>query len=263
LQYTATALELPGASVSGTAAWAAGNGNWSVGPWSPNTAPTHAGNTAILNNSSSALVSVVLDETVSVGTLLLGNADFSTTSGFSISATGANALTMDNSGGTAHIIVQGGTHVISAPITLAGALSVAPSADSTLTLSGDISEETPGTGLLSLDDAGTLILSGSNGYTGGTVVNAGTLVVENANGIPNGSSLTVGAGAASLFAGTMYPWSAAAGGVVLGGLEVPAAVGGSSAAVPSPVPEPDTLALLLAAVAGAALYRRTGRIFHV
>ena len=253
LQYTATALELPGASVSGTATWAAGNGNWSVGPWSPNTAPTHAGNTAILNNSSSALVSVVLDEPVSVGTLLLGNADFSTTSGFSISATGANALTMDNSGGTAHIIVQAGTHVISAPITLAGALSVAPSADSTLTLSGDISEETPGTGLLSLDDAGTLILSGSNGYTGGTFVNAGTLVVENPNGIPNGSSLTVGAGAASLFG------SPAAGGVVLCGLEVPAAVGGSSAAVPSPVPEPGTLALLLAAVAGAALYRRTGR----
>ena len=64
---------------------------------------------------------------------------------------------------------------------------------------------------LSLNDAGTLILSGSNGYTGGTNVNAGTLLVENPDGIPNGSSLTVGAGAASLFA------SPAAGGVVLGG----------------------------------------------
>ncbi len=144
LQYTANALELPGTSVSGTAAWATGAGNWSVGPWSPNTAPTKAGNMAILNNASSALVGVVLDVPVSVGTLVLGNADFSTTSGFSISATGANALTMDNSGGTAHIIVQGGTHVISAPIILAGNLSVAPMANSTLTLSGDISEETPG-----------------------------------------------------------------------------------------------------------------------
>ena len=116
LQYTANALELPGgSSFSGTAAWATGAGNWSVGPWSPNTAPTKAGNTAILNNASSPLVSVVLDVPVSVGTLVLGNTDSSPTSGFSISSTGGNALTLDNSGSTSHIIVQGGTHAISAP----------------------------------------------------------------------------------------------------------------------------------------------------
>ena len=108
LVYTANALELPGGSLfSGTAAWATGSGNWSVGPWSPNTAPTKAGNMAILNDASSALVGVVLDVPVSVGTLVLGNADFSTTSGFSISATGANALTMDNSGGTATLSCRG------------------------------------------------------------------------------------------------------------------------------------------------------------
>ena len=125
LQYTASALELPGgSSFSGTAAWATGAGNWSLGPWSPNIPPTHAGNRAILNNASSPLVSVVLDVPVSVGTLVLGNTDSSTGSGFSIS--GTNALTLDNSGSTSHIIVQGGTHAISAPITLAGNLSVAP-----------------------------------------------------------------------------------------------------------------------------------------
>ena len=252
LVYTANAVDLPGSPSSGTAAWASGAGNWSVGPWSPNTAPTKAGNTAILNNSSSALVSVVIDVPVSVGTLVLGNADFSTSSGFSISATGANALTMDNSGSTSHMIVQGGTHVISAPITLAGNLSVAPTATSTLTLSGDIGESVTGSAL-SLDDAGTLILSGSNGYTGGTFVNAGTLVVENPTALPNGSSLTVGAGAASLFG------SPAGGSIVLGGAEVVVAGGGNSAAAPSAVPEPGTLALLLAGLASAALYRRLGR----
>ena len=120
-------------------------------------------------------------------------------------------------------------------------------------MSGDVGQST--NSALSLDDAGTLILSGSNGYTYGTAVKAGTLIVENPNGIPNGSSLTVGAGAATLFG------SPAAEGVVLGGPEVAAAVGGSSAAVPvpSPVPEPGGLVLLLAAMAGAALYRRTGR----
>ncbi len=194
---------------------------------------------------------VVLDVPVTVGALVLGNTDGSTTSGFSISATGANALTLNNTGSTSHITVHGGTHVISAPIILAGNLSVAPTANSTLTLSGDISESVTGSAL-SLDDAGMLILSGSNGYTGGTFVNAGTLVVENPNGIPNGSSLTVGAGAASLFA------SPAGGSVVFGGAEVIVA-GGNSAAAPSAVPEPGTLALLLAGLASAALYRRTGR----
>ena len=193
-------------------------------------------------------MSVVLDVPVSVGALVLGNSDGSTTSGFSISATGANALTLDNGGSTSHITVQGGTHVISAPITLAGNLSVAPTAGSTITLSGDISESVAGSAL-SLDDAGTLILSGSNGYTGGTDVNAGTLVVENPTALSNGSSLTVGAGAASLFA------APAAGGVVLGGVEL-AAVSGNSSAAPPAVPEPATLALLLAALGSAAACRR-------
>lgn len=103
---------------------------------------------------------------------------------------------------------------------------------------------------LSLDDAGTLILSGSNGYSGGTFVNAGTLQVQNPNGIPQGSNLSVGAGAASLFG------SPAAGGVVLGG-EV--AASGNSAGAPPAVPEPGTLALLLAGLASAAIYRRVRR----
>ena len=192
----------------------------------------------------------MLDVPVTVGKLVLGNTDATTTSGFSIS--GTNALTLDNSGSTSHITVQAGTHVISAPIILAGNLSVAPSANSTLSLSGDISESLSGSAL-SLDDAGTLILSGSNGYTGGTFVNAGTLVVENPNGIPNGSSLTVGAGAASLFA------SPAGGSVVFGGAEVVLAGGNSAPAAPPAVPEPGTLLLLLAGLASAVIYRRIRR----
>jgi autotransporter-associated beta strand protein len=42
-------------------------------------------------------------------------------------------------------------------------------------------------------------LSGTNTYSGGTVVFAGTLSIVSANALPNGSSLTVGAGASSLF----------------------------------------------------------------
>ena len=119
LVYGANALNLLAQS-TGPATWATGSGNWSVGPWSTPSAPNGRGQAAVLNNAASPLVSVVLDEPVTVGTLALGNTDGSTNSGFSISATGANALTLDNSGSTSHITVQGGTHVISAPIWLAG-----------------------------------------------------------------------------------------------------------------------------------------------
>ena len=124
-------------------------------------------------------------------------------------------------------------------------------------MSGDIGESVTGSAF-SLDDAGTLILSGSNGYTGGTFVNAGTLVVENPNGIPNGSSLTVGAGAATLFG------SPAGGSVVFGGGAEVVVASGNSVAAPSAVPEPGALMLLLAALGCAAACRRfrDGRRSH-
>ncbi len=106
LVYGANALELTAVS-SGTAAWATTSGNWSVGPWSTPSGPNGRGQAAVLNNAASPLVSVVLDEPVTVGTLVLGNSDGSTTSGFSVSAAGANALTLDNSGSTSQITVQG------------------------------------------------------------------------------------------------------------------------------------------------------------
>ncbi len=179
-------------------------------------------------------LSVVLDESVTVGNLVLSNSDGSTRSGFSISAAGSSVLTLDNSGSASQIAVQAGTQVILAPLILAGSLNISPSANSTLTLGGEISESTVGSAL-SLDDAGTLILSGSNGYTGGTFVNAGTLVVQQPNGLPNGSSLTVGAGAAALFAdtmsGTMDPSSWSPGGGQ-GGEQ------GAGSGEPAAVPEP-------------------------
>ena len=77
---------------------------------------------------------------------------------------------------------------------------------------------------------GTLILSGSDGYTGGTFVTAGTLEVTTVAALPGGSSLTIGANAAFVLdpAGTAAPLAASPAGSV------------------APVPEPGTLVLLLA-----------------
>jgi autotransporter-associated beta strand protein len=105
-----------------------------------------------------------------------------------------------------------------------------------------------------------LVLTGTNNnYTGGTLVSAGTLNVANAGAIPVGDNVTVGAG------GTWIFGSLVAGGPISGlisGTMVSSTVS-SGAAVPAgvdPVPEPGTLALLLAAGLSALFaYRRRKR----
>ena len=89
------------------------------------------------------------------------------------------------------------------------------------------------------DGSGQLILSGTNSYGGGTNVWAGTLMVTNANGLPFGSSLNIGGGAGTIF-----------------GVAAETAVPQSSAIV-APVPEPGTLALLVAGlVVALGVWRR-------
>jgi autotransporter-associated beta strand protein len=93
-----------------------------------------------------------------------------------------------------------------------------------------------GPGRLIKDGSGELILSGSNSYSGGTYVDAGTFYLSGSN-VPAGSSLTVGAGAASIFNASAAVSPATSSFAVL------------------PVPEPSTLALLSVAVCGAAVYQ--------
>ena len=85
---------------------------------------------------------------------------------------------------------------------------------------------------LTMSGTGMLILSGSNTYTGGTVVNAGTLIVNTSTALPDGTRLTVGAGGTFIFDPSFTGSPVAA----------------STAA--TAVPEPGSLALLLAGLAG-------------
>jgi len=88
-----------------------------------------------------------------------------------------------------------------------------------------------GAGSLTKVGPGTLILSGSNTYQGGTTVDAGTLTVNTSAAMPAGTSLTVAAGGTFIFDPSVS------------GAPVVASQGGASA-----VPEPGTLALLAAAL---------------
>ena len=103
-----------------------------------------------------------------------------------------------------------------------------------VTLSGALS----GSGGLNLLGPGTLVLSGSDNYTGGTDVVAGTLIVGNDYSLPNGGSLIVGAGGEFVF----DPVAAAAGTMYSRSPNASMATGSTL----STVPEPGTLTLLLA-----------------
>jgi autotransporter-associated beta strand protein len=126
----------------------------------------------------------------SLAAITFGNANDIT-----ISQGTGGALFLANSGGSGSLTVSAGSQTVSAPLVLGSNLLVLPVAGSTLAISGAISG--PGEGV-TVNDLGTVTLSGANSYSGGTIVTSGTLVAASAGALPAGSSLLVGAG--SLFA---------------------------------------------------------------
>ena len=142
-----------------------------------------------------------------------------------LGASGSTVPILVNSSGTAH------TDVISAPMTLSGSASITVlSGSDQLTLSGPIGGG--GALILSGSNLGDVVLSGSNNYSGGTVVDSGTLIVRGPASLADGSNLTVGAGAESIFLSPVAN----------------EAIANQGAAVA--VPEPGTLMLFIAALAG-------------
>src|SRR5208282_955767 len=94
----------------------------------------------------------------------------------------ASTLILSNTAGPATISNSGGNNTIASPITLQSNLSVSASTASALTIAAAISESGSSCAL-TLSGGGQVILSSSNGYSGGTTVNGGTLTVTNANSL--------------------------------------------------------------------------------
>ena len=250
--------------------------------WSGGNVPGgHAQDTAVFGTVSTSGGTVTLNGSESLSSLGFNNAGGAS---FTIVPVGTSTLTLANTNGTATISNSGGSHTITAPIALASNVSnlnVSASTGSALTIAGSLSETAAGTSL-SVSGGGTLILSGTDNYTGGTTVNGSTLAVTAASALPTTGLLTIGGGGRLVLDGGpgIGALLGASSPVILGAValtaaSVPAtiesspgnmatlggapaisqgvagsAVGGSVAAVP----EPGTLTLLGVCAVGLMVY---------
>ena len=147
--------------------------------------------------TSGTCVTVTLDTSPQLSAMT-----FNSTSSYVLQGGGTNFLTLSATGGVALVTVSAGSHTIAAPLMLASNTNFAPAVGTQLTISGAIS----GQGGLSLTDAGTLILCGSNSYTGGTTISAGTLQAPAASlqgSITNNATLLFNQTTDDTFAGTI------------------------------------------------------------
>ncbi len=243
VNYTAQVFSGSGrwTGTNGATSWGSGaSGNWTdANGQGVQAAPgTFSGynDTAVLDNTGGTNTTITLDGASPTLAALIFNTTGSGSYTLGQGAVGAGSLNLNNGANAAAVVtVLGGTHTITAPITLTSSGSFAPTVGTQLTLAGNISNGPSGSMSLALADSGTLILSGTdNSYSGGTYVDAGTLITTNDAAVPDGTSLTVGAGGVFLFDPT----------ATFAMSDLTPAV---SARVAVAVPEPATLALLGAA----------------
>jgi fibronectin-binding autotransporter adhesin len=183
------------------ASWASAvSGNWSDSTKWTGAVPNSDGATAVISASTTAALTVTLNEPVTLGTLFLGSGNPGV--GYTLSGGGTNTLTFSNTGGNiaATISVIDGTHAINAPVILASNLVVTSTGSTPWTLSfgtaGSITDNGNNMSLNMSASNGTLILSGSNSYTGGTTINAGTLIFASSQAIGgSGANVNVNYGA--------------------------------------------------------------------
>ena len=225
------------ATFSGSATWiSTGNLLWSNSAnWTdganhgvPGTSLSRTADTATFSGSGS-VTSITLDVNPALAALSFSGTNYTLSGG---------SLTL---AGPASVAVSGGTQTIASAIVLANSASFGPQTGTQLTLSGDIGETTPNQ-TLALTGGGTLVLTGTaNTYTGGTYAEQGTLYVQNSGALYDGSSLIVGAGGTFIFDPTMT------GSAMTNTLP---------SVTVTPVPEPGTIALLVAALWSAMACRR-------
>jgi autotransporter-associated beta strand protein len=172
------------------ATWTNGNGGqWGTASnWTGRPLTTVA--SLVFAGSTNGTATVTLDGNQTASSLQFG--DSSAAGRYVISAGTGGALTLGNTTDGASISVASGTQSISATVVLEASLAVTNSAETALLFSGNISQGTGVTAALNLSGGGTLILSGTNSFSGGAAVDGGRLVVQHPYSLPDGTALTIG-----------------------------------------------------------------------
>ncbi|MDP9172991.1 MAG: trypsin-like serine protease [Planctomycetota bacterium] len=181
--YTRTAVANSQSFIQIGGNWATdSNGSWNSAVNWPNGIPSTADSTANFGKAITAPRTVTLDGSYSVGTILFNN-----NNAYTVTAGSGGTITLDNGGLTPQVIDALGNHTISAAISLSTltAFSVNNVAN-TLSLSGKIG----GNGGINFSGPGSLLVSGSNTYAGGTTINSGLVTFAGPFSQPSGSSIT-------------------------------------------------------------------------
>ncbi len=213
-------VTVTGAVFNGTGVWSgAGNAWGSNSQWADsNTVQAAPGTFAGYDNVDTASFTGTGTSTVNLDgvTPSLKSLTLSGATAYTVAqGTGGASLQFKSDSGNATLTASSTGHSISAPVTLASNLTTTViTSNHTLTLSNAISGGSNG---LAKSGAGTLVLSGSNTYTGETAVSNGKLLVNNSSGSGTGSgavSVTSGAtlggtgaliGAVTITGGTLSP----------------------------------------------------------
>ena len=168
---------------TGGGAWETAS-NWSVPPASAPGTPVLLGDYLLASPATVTASSPVT----------LGGMTVSSPLSYTLAGSG---FVFDNGASNAFLNISKGSHSVTAPLTLTGALSVAPASGSVLTLSGAVG----GAGSLIKEDAGDLTLVKTNSYAGGTTTRQGSLVLAGDATLGSGP-VTVDGGSGFRFVGT-------------------------------------------------------------
>ena len=209
LNYSGGSIEVydAAASFSGSGTWIGATGSWNTlptGPTASTTAFPATGREGLAWTRPPSAVrasqAITLDINPNIAALSFSGANYT------LSGTGTLTLQQGTLGtGTSTVTVTNGTQTIASAVEISGgSLAVLVSNSGSLAISGNITDDN-GQRVVDArgDGTGQLVLSGNNTYGGGTNVQSGTLIVESPTALPNGSSLTVGAGASSLFGSSL------------------------------------------------------------
>ncbi|RYD66348.1 MAG: hypothetical protein EOP83_05285, partial [Verrucomicrobiaceae bacterium] len=145
------------------------SGNWSIaGNWQ-NGSPNAIGTTAEFSSAITGPQTVTVDSGRTVGLVKFNNANAYTIGG-------GSTLTLNQTTGNAEVQVLSGSHIISAPVSLADSLDLNLfNAANSLSMLGAVS----GSGGIAKTGPGSLTLGGNSNFTGGVNFANGTLTFSN------------------------------------------------------------------------------------